>query len=135
MPYDFEEENDRAIRMILTKAWPWHYEREFRLISPFDKILVSPLRIDSGCFVLPPNSLKSVIAGCQKRITAITEIGKAAAAARELRAALAQSPDDEARTKPLADIEATLAAMNTAIKTIMAAFGARGGRAPRDDPD
>ncbi len=74
MPYDFEEENDRAIRMILTKAWPWHYEREFRLISPFDKILVSPLRIDSGCFVLPPNSLKSVIAGCETDYDAVRAV-------------------------------------------------------------
>jgi len=77
MPYDFEEEHDRSITMILTKAKPWEYEEEFRLISLFYNGRPTPLQVVDGCFLLPPGTLKSVIAGCESDHEAIAAIVKA----------------------------------------------------------
>jgi len=77
LPHAFEDENNKAIQMILTKAHPWHYEHEFRLISLLNNDLDTPLRIEDGCFTLPPGSLRSVIAGCDADYDAVRAIVKA----------------------------------------------------------
>ena len=77
VPHEFEDDNDRAIEMILTKAKPWSYENEFRIISLFDNQKDGPLRVDNGCFTLPRGALKSVIAGCDADYDAVKAIVRA----------------------------------------------------------
>jgi hypothetical protein len=76
-PMDFEEQQHRAMEMLLTKAEDWRYENEFRLISLHNSEIAGPLRVDDGCFTLPPGALKSVIAGCSADYDAVTGVVRA----------------------------------------------------------
>jgi hypothetical protein len=71
---EIEDEHQRAVEMILAKAKPWEYEKEFRIISPHNTDLNVPTRVVDGCFELPPGTLKSVIAGCDADYDAIKAI-------------------------------------------------------------
>jgi len=71
---DIEDEQQRSIEMILTKAKPWEYEREFRIISPYNNELNVPHRVVDGCLALPYGALKSVIAGCDADYDAVKAI-------------------------------------------------------------
>jgi hypothetical protein len=71
---DIEDQQNRAIDMILTKAKAWEYEHEFRLISPFDNEMESPLRVKDGCIDVPDGALTAVIAGCESDYVAIRAI-------------------------------------------------------------
>jgi len=79
LPHQFENDHDSAIEMILTKAEPWKYEREFRIISSYnnDKDTAGALYVENDCFALPPNALQSVIAGCNADYDAVKAIVKA----------------------------------------------------------
>jgi hypothetical protein len=64
--------SDVALEMILTKADAWSHEKEFRLIGHPDRS--GPLKIESECFRLPPDTLESVVVGCQGDFDAVSEI-------------------------------------------------------------
>jgi hypothetical protein len=64
--------SDVALEMILTKADAWSYEKEFRLIGHPDRS--GHLRIEGECFRLPPDTLASVVVGCQGDFDAVRAI-------------------------------------------------------------
>jgi hypothetical protein len=56
-----------AHRMLLAKAEPWSYEKEYRIVAQERKLAVSmdTLMTDKGFLKLPKGALVSVISGCQ----------------------------------------------------------------------
>jgi hypothetical protein len=76
IPHEFEAQQASTIAMILTKAEDWVYEKEFRLISIPSGPENHWLRTQEDFFLLPPASLKSVIAGCHADYDAVSAIVK-----------------------------------------------------------
>lgn len=78
LPHRFDDDPDSAIEMVMTKAKAWEYEQEFRILGLHnnDKATSGSLYVEDGCFALPPNALKAVIAGCNADYDAIRAIVK-----------------------------------------------------------
>jgi hypothetical protein len=62
VPQDLSEV---AIKMILTKAKDWSYEREFRLIARPEVDETDPLKLYGDYLRIPSDALETIIVGCR----------------------------------------------------------------------
>lgn len=67
IPHQIAARREQSLAMILTKASDWCYEKEYRLISR---------RLPGDYFCLPSGALKSIIAGCEAKYAAISDVVK-----------------------------------------------------------